>query len=132
VNVRPSDPIPKKAGAGLAMAGSVERHYFRACAAPAGGSQEKTWRGRRHASAGPKHMSSSSSLRHHRHLLPPPLATHSPRVARSRHGGASARPDPALALPAPAAAAAEKAAQIRSRESKAADLLTLAMAGCGR
>lgn len=56
---------------------------------------------------------------------------HSPCVARSWHGGASARSDPPLALPTPAAAAAaENAAQIRSRASKASDL-ALAMAGCG-
>lgn len=32
-----------------------------------GASQEKIWRGSRHASADPKHMSSRASLRHHRH-----------------------------------------------------------------
>ncbi|GJM93248.1 hypothetical protein PR202_ga09792 [Eleusine coracana subsp. coracana] len=130
-----SDPVKKEENNWTPgnSEGRIEQppqHYFRACAAPAGGSQEKTWRGRRHASAAPKHMSSSSSLRHHRHLLPPPLATHSPRVPRSQHGGAAAWPDTPLALATPAAAAsAEKAAQIRSSASKAADL-ALAMAGC--
>ena len=106
------------------------RHYFRAFAAPEGGSQEKTWRGRRHASVAPKHVSSSASLRHHRHPL---RAAQSPRVARSRHGGSPPRPDPPLLLLAPAAAAAapENAPALtrRSSASRAADLAP-AIFGC--
>jgi hypothetical protein len=60
-----------------------------------------------------KHMSSSASLRHHRH---PPLAAHWPRVARSWHGRTPARP---LLVPAAAAVAETR----RSSASRDADLV---------
>lgn len=78
----------------------------------------------------PKHMSSSASLRHHRH---PTLAAQSPCVARSWHGGGPARPDPTLPLPAPAAAAAAETAAAQTRRTStaaAADLVLLAIFGC--
>lgn len=96
-----------------------------ACAASEGGSQEKTCRGRRLASVGPKHMSSSASLRHHLH---PALAAQSSRVARSWHGDGPARPDPTLPLPAPAAAEAAETAVAQTRRRSmvgAADLVLL-------
>uniref|UniRef100_A0A0E0JNI9 Uncharacterized protein n=1 Tax=Oryza punctata TaxID=4537 RepID=A0A0E0JNI9_ORYPU len=97
-------------------------HHLRAWAAPpAGGSQENTWCGSLHASAAPKHMSSSASLRHHRHLLPPPLATHSPRVARSEQP-TSACPAPPFPFLPGAAATATTAAQTRSSASSTPDL----------
>ncbi|KAF0916942.1 hypothetical protein E2562_015115 [Oryza meyeriana var. granulata] len=40
-------------------------------------------------------MSSSASLQHYRHLLPPPLATHSAPIAKSEHF-TSVRPAPPL------------------------------------
>jgi hypothetical protein len=74
-------------------------------------------------------MSSSASLRHHRHPL---RAVHSPRVARSRQGGRPPRPDPPLRAPAAAAAAENAPAETkRSSASRAADLAP-AIFGCSR
>lgn len=101
-----------------------QRRYLLACVAAAGESQEKIWSGSPHASDAPKHMSSSASLRHHRQMLPPPLATQSSRVVRSRHpASASARPDPPT-LPLLFLAGAAAAAQTKSSvsTSSAADL----------
>ncbi|KAF0911975.1 hypothetical protein E2562_012786 [Oryza meyeriana var. granulata] len=72
----------------------------------AGGSQEKTWFDSPQAPVAPKHMSSSASLQHHRHLLPPPLATHSAPIARSEHSTSTRLAPPLFPLPAGAVAAA--------------------------
>ncbi|KAF0926370.1 hypothetical protein E2562_023085 [Oryza meyeriana var. granulata] len=99
---------------------AIGHHYLRAWAAPAaGGSQEKTWFGSLQTSAAPKHMSSSASLQHHQHLLPPPLTTHSAPVTRSEHS-TTIRPAPPL-FPLPTGAT-PATTQTRSSVSSALDL----------